>query len=232
MRLIRLLANLGYGSQKEIRALLRAGRLTRADGSEPDQNETLAHAEIRFDGEALDPPAGLVIMLHKPAGYTCSKADPGRVVYELLPARFSRRNPVMAPVGRLDRDTTGLLLLTDDGQLLHRITSPRSHIAKTYEVTLADRLRGDEDSIFASGTLMLRSETTPLAPASLEVLGPQTARLTIREGRYHQIKRMFAAVGNRVETLHRAAIGGLDLGDLPRGQWRALDAAEIAAVLG
>lgn len=230
MRLIRLVANLGYGSQKEVRALIRDGRLTDADGTALAPDSHLPHDRIRLDGEPLDPPAGLVLMLNKPAGYTCSSADPGRIVYELLPPRFLRRKPVVAPVGRLDRDTSGLLLMTDDGALLHRITSPRSHIPKVYEVTLAEDLRGDEAALFASGTLVLRAETTPLAPAELVVTGPRAARLTITEGRYHQVKRMFAAAGNRVESLHRSAIGGLTLGDLPPGRWRPLEAAEIAAL--
>ena len=133
----------------------------------------------------------------------------------------------MATVGRLDRDTSGLLLMTDDGALLHRIISPRSHVAKVYEASLARPLEGGEADIFASGTLMLRSETTPLAPAKLEVLGPTQARLTIVEGRYHQVRRMFAAVGNHVETLRRSAIGGLVLSGLEPGQWRLLDHAEV-----
>jgi 16S rRNA pseudouridine516 synthase len=230
MRLVRLIANLGYGSQKDVRRLIKDGRVARADGQVLRENDQTDHHDIRLDGEPLDPPAGLVIMLNKPAGYTCSTSDPGRVVYELLPPRFARRNPVMAPVGRLDRDTTGLLLLTDDGALLHRVTSPKSHVPKIYDVTLARPLAGDEADLFASGTLMLRSETTALAPAQLQVLGPRQARLTVHEGRYHQVKRMFAATGNHVESLHRHAIGGLTLGDLAQGQWRPLNAVDVATI--
>ncbi|MCA1908490.1 MAG: pseudouridine synthase [Magnetospirillum sp.] len=230
MRLVRLIANLGYGSQKDVRAMLRDGRVTRADGSELVESDKVDAADIRIDGEELDPPAGLVVMLNKPAGYTCSTSDPGRIVYELLPPRFMRRNPILAPVGRLDRDTTGLLLLTDDGKLLHRLTAPRHHVPKVYDVTLARPLDGTESGIFASGTLMLNSEKTPLAPAELQVLGPNQARLTLHEGRYHQVKRMFAALGNHVESLHRSGFGPLGLGDLAEGRWRALEAAEIAAL--
>ncbi|MEW5726461.1 MAG: pseudouridine synthase [Pseudomonadota bacterium] len=230
MRLVRLVANLGYGSQKEVRALIRAGRLTDHAGQPLGEDARVGHADVLVDGEPLDPPAPLVAMLNKPAGYTCSSADPGRIVYELLPGRWLRRKPVVAPVGRLDRDTTGLLLLTDDGKLLHRITSPRSHLPKVYEVTLARPLDGTEAAVFAAGTLVLRSETTPLAPARLEVLEPTRARLTITEGRYHQVKRMFAAVGNHVESLHRAAVGGLELGDLAEGRWRLLGADEAARI--
>ena len=230
MRLTRLIANLGYGSQRDVKAMIRDGRVTLADGSALSEASRAAHDDIRVDGEALDPAPGVVLMLNKPAGYTCSTADPGRIVYELLPPRFMRRNPIIAPVGRLDRDTTGLLLLTDDGKLLHRLTSPRHHVPKTYEVSLARPLDGTEAELFASGTLVLRSETTPLLPARLEATGPQTARLTITEGRYHQVRRMFAATGNHVERLHRAAIGLLALGDLPEGQWRVLGADEVAAL--
>lgn len=230
MRLPRLIANLGYGSQRDVKALIRDGRVTLADGTVLAEASKAEHAHIRIDGEALDPAPGVVLMLHKPAGYTCSTADPGRIVYELLPSRFMRRNPIIAPVGRLDRDTTGLLLLTDDGPLLHRLTSPRHHVPKTYDVTLARPLDGTEAELFASGTLILRSETTPLLPATLDVTGSNTARLTITEGRYHQVKRMFAATGNHVERLHRSAIGGLELGDLAEGQWRVLNAAEVAGL--
>jgi 16S rRNA pseudouridine516 synthase len=230
MRLIRLVANLGYGSQKDVRAMLRDGRLTDAEGNPLAADAQVEHDAVRLDGQPLDPPAGLVVMLHKPAGYTCSSSDPGRIVYELLPERFLRRRPVVAPVGRLDRDTSGLLLLTDDGPLLHRITSPKSHVPKVYDVTLARPLTGEEAAVFASGKLVLRSETTPLAPATLVATGPDQARITVTEGRYHQVKRMFAAVGNHVEALHRAAVGGLDLGELPSGQWRRLDSDEVACV--
>lgn len=210
--------------------MLRDGRLTAADGTPLTAESRLDHGDVRLDGESLDPAPGMVLMLNKPFGYTCSTSDPGRVVYELLPERFSRRNPVLAPVGRLDRDSTGLLLMTDDGALLHRITAPRSHVPKTYEVTLARPLTGEEGAMFASGTLMLRSETTPLAPAVLDVIEPCKARITIVEGRYHQIKRMFAAVGNHVEQLHRAAVGGLGLGDLASGKWRLLTPGDLAGL--
>ncbi|MCR6630799.1 MAG: pseudouridine synthase [Magnetospirillum sp.] len=230
MRLIRLVANLGYGSQKDVRAMIRDGRVTLADGTPLKGEAQVAPEDVRIDGEPLDPGPGLVLMLNKPVGYTCSTSDPGRIVYELLPPRFLRRNPVVAPVGRLDRDTTGLLLMTDDGALLHRLTSPRHHVPKVYEVTLARPLDGSETELFASGALMLRSESTPLAPAVLEATGSHTARLTITEGRYHQVKRMFAATGNHVENLHRAGLGGLELGGLPEGTWRLLTPDEVAGL--
>lgn len=227
MKLVKLIANLGYGSRKDVAAMFRQGRIADADGEVLYADDQVEHAAIRIDGEPLDPPAGLALMLHKPVGYTCSTKDPGRVVYDLLPPRFRLRSPLLSPVGRLDRDTSGLLLLTDDGALLHRIVSPKAKLGKVYEATLAEDLRGDEAATFASGELMLESEKTPLAPALLETLAPRRARLTLTEGRYHQVRRMFAAVGNRVAALHRARIGGLSLQDLPSGQWRALDSTDL-----
>jgi len=232
MKLVKLIANLGYGSRKEVSAMFREGRITDAAGEVLYADDRVAHADIRIDGEALDPPAGLALMLHKPVGYTCSTKDPGRIVYDLLPPRFRLRSPLLSTVGRLDRDTSGLLLLTDDGALLHRIVSPKSQLAKVYEATLAHDLRGDEAALFASGTLQLESENTPLAPARLEVVTPRVARLTLTEGRYHQVRRMFAAVGNHVQALHRSRIGGLELGELAPGEWRALVDADLERLFG
>ncbi|HEY6641325.1 16S rRNA pseudouridine(516) synthase [Povalibacter sp.] len=232
MKLLKLVANLGYGSRKEVTAMVRDGRITDPDGEILYTDDDVPHERIRVDGEPLDPPTGVVLMLHKPAGYTCSMKDPSQIVYDLFPPRFRLRSPTMATVGRLDRDTTGLLLMTDDGGLLHRIVHPKSAIAKIYEATLARDLRGDEATIFASGKLMLESEREPLAPAALEVIGPRQARLTLTEGRYHQARRMFAAVGNHVEKLHRSRVGGLELGDLPEGQWRVLASEDLQKVFG
>ena len=227
MKLLRLIANLGYGSRKEVTAMFREGRITDAHGDVLYADDAIAHADVRIDGEPLDPAQGIVLMLHKPVGYTCATRDPGRVVYDLLPPRLRLRNPIVSPVGRLDRDTSGLLLLTDDGALLHRIVSPKAGLSKVYEVTLAGDLRGDEIALFASGTVMLESEKTPLAPVAMEILGPRAARLTLTEGRYHQVRRMFAAAGNHVETLHRSRIGGLALNGLASSAWRVLTADEI-----
>ncbi|MGY0610708.1 pseudouridine synthase [Luteimonas sp. A501] len=223
MKLVKTLANLGHGSRKQVALMFREGRVTDAAGEVLYADDQPDRADVRVDGEPLDPPPGLLLMLHKPVGYTCSKKDRGRLVYDLLPERFALRQPTLSTVGRLDRETSGLLLMTDDGQLLHRIISPKSKLAKVYEATLAQPLRGDEVAAFASGTLMLESDDTPLLPAELAVLSPTRARLTLHEGRYHQVRRMFAAVGNHVAALHRSQVGGLSLADLPEGEWRLLD---------
>ena len=224
MKLLRHIANLGYGSRRDVQWMFREGRITDAQGEVLYADDGVPFDAVRIDGEPLDPPPGLLLMLNKPVGHTCSMKDPGRIVFDLLPPRFRERNPALSTVGRLDRDTSGVLLFTDDGQLLHRIIAPKSKLPKVYLATLADDLRGNEAALFASGTLMLDNEKTPLLPAELEPLDARRARLVLHEGRYHQVRRMFAAIGHHVQALHRERIGGLTLGDLPEGQWRALDA--------
>lgn len=224
MRLLRLLSNLGYGSRKQVRALFREGRVTDDTGRVLKIDDACEHALVRVDGERLDPPQGMVIALHKPVGYTCSHDDHGPLVHDLLPERYRFRRPVVSSVGRLDRDTSGLLLLTDDGVLLHRIISPRHHVAKVYLATLDADLRGDEAARFEAGDLALKHEKAPLRPARFQALDARTARVVLTEGRYHQVRRMFAACGHHVVALHRASIGALDLEelDLAPGAWMQL----------
>jgi len=193
MKLVKLIPNLGYGSRKQVQWMFREGRITDADGEVLYADDQVDRDAIRVDGEPLDPPAGLAIALHKPAGYTCSTKDTGRLIYDLLPPRFRDRDPVLSTVGRLDRETSGLLLLTDDGGLLHRIISPKARLPMVYEVEL----------------------------------GARRARLVLHEGRYHQVRRMFAAVGNHVQGLHRSRVGGLGLEGLDEGQWRILTEADL-----
>ncbi|MGC1302865.1 MAG: pseudouridine synthase [Caulobacteraceae bacterium] len=238
IRLDRLLANMGYGSRREVQQLVKIGAVT-LDGTRVDDADMRLAAtpdlreRMRIDGARLDPPPGMALMLHKPLGVTCSHKETGALVYELLPSRWRMREPAISTVGRLDKETSGLLLLTDDGALLHRIISPRRHVAKRYLATLARPLEGGEAEQFASGALMLEGEDKPLAPAVLEPLSPTVARLTVTEGRYHQVRRMFAAVGNHVEALHRDRMGALDLpADLEPGKHRLMSAADIAAVFG
>jgi 16S rRNA pseudouridine516 synthase len=231
MKLIKHLANLGYGSRKEVQKLLRMGVFTDAEGEALTDDAATAHSNIRYKGRPLDPDFGVVLLLNKPTGYVCSLKDRGHLVYELLPARFAARKPVLSSIGRLDSDTSGLLLFTDDGDYLHRIISPKNHVAKIYEVTCARPIEPRYAEIFASGELVLESEKDALKPAFLEITGEKTARLTLYEGRYHQVRRMFAAVGNHVETLHRSQMGDLTLGDLAPGKWRILTPAERDGLL-
>ena len=236
MRVDRLLGSMGYGSRTEMARLGKAGGIVLDGVDLTDVSKRIPvtpdlPSRMRIDGQPLDPPPGLVLMLHKPLGMTCSHKEDGALVYDVLPDRWRRRDPAISTIGRLDKATTGLLLLTDDGDLLHRVISPKRHVAKVYRAGLARPLAGTEAELFAAGGLVLEGEDKPLAPAALEVLSPTEARLTVTEGRYHMVRRMFAAVGNHVETLHRERIGGLALpDDLGPGEWRLLEPGEIDAI--
>lgn len=231
VKLMRYLSSLGYGTRREVEQRFRQGQISDAGDRElsPELRlgpGALAHEDIRVEGEPLDPPAGLVILVHKPAGLVCSTEDRNPLVFDLLPPRFLRRTPSISSVGRLDKDSTGLLLLTDDGALLHRITSPKSHLPKCYRASLAEPVAASVADSFGAGTLLLAGETKPLAPARLEVLSDREVRVTITEGRYHQIRRMFAAVGNHVTALHRETLGPVTLHGLDVGDWRLLSGGE------
>ena len=232
-RVDKLLGSMGYGSRTEMARLGKAGGIVLDGVDLTDVSQRIAvtpdlPARMEIDGQPLDPVPGLVMMLHKPLGMTCSRKEDGALVYDVLPPRWKRRDPAISTIGRLDKATTGLLLLTDDGDLLHRVISPKRHVAKVYRATLARPLDGTEGDVFAAGGLVLEGEDKPLSPAVLEVLSPTEARLTVTEGRYHMVRRMFAAVGNHVDGLHRERVGGLALpDDLAPGAWRLLDQDQI-----
>ncbi len=235
-RVDKLLSSMGYGSRKEMARLAMAGGITLDDAPLSDVSARIPvtpdlPTRMKIDGAALDPIAGMVILLNKPLGMTCSHKEAGPLVYDSLPARWRRREPAISTIGRLDKQTSGLLLMTDDGELLHRVISPKRHVQKTYRAKLARPLSGKEGVIFASGHMMLDGEDKPLAPAALQVITETEALLTVTEGRYHQVRRMFAATGNHVKDLHRERMGGLTLpADLAPGQWKLLNADEIALI--
>jgi 16S rRNA pseudouridine516 synthase len=235
-RIDQLLAGMGYGSRREVERLADADRILLDGapildcGARVPLDETL-RSRITVEGEILDPLPGMVVMLHKPLGTTCSHKEFGALIYDLFPGRWKRRDPVLSSIGRLDKDTSGLLLLTDDGLLLHKVISPKHHVAKIYYVTTSRPLNGDEVEKFASGNLVLEGDDKPLLPAELVIESPNTARVTLHEGRYHQVRRMFAAVGNHVHALHRESVGGLSLpDDLKAGKYRLLTADDIAKI--
>jgi len=235
-RVDKLLGSMGYGSRAEMARLGKAGGIVLDGADLTDVSRRIPvtpdlPTRMEIDGEPLDPVAGLVMLLNKPLGMTCSRKEDGALVYDVLPDRWRRRDPAISTIGRLDKQTSGLLLLTDDGDLLHRVISPKRHVAKVYRATLARPLNGTEGALFASGELVLEGEDKPLAAAVLEVVSPTEARLTVTEGRYHQVRRMFAAVGNHVEALHRERLGGLALPDeVAPGEWRLLTEDEIASI--
>ncbi len=224
---------MGYGSRSEMTRLGKIGGIVLDGVDLTDVSKRIPvtpdlPSRMEIDGQPLDPVQGLVMLLNKPLGMTCSRKEEGALVYDVLPERWKRRDPAISTIGRLDKQTSGLLLLTDDGDLLHRVISPRKHVAKVYRATLARPLVGTEGDLFAQGGLVLEGEDKPLAPAVLEVLSPTEARLTVTEGRYHMVRRMFAAVGNHVEALHRERMGQLTLpDDLAPGQYRLLDQDQI-----
>ena len=174
-----------------------------------------------MDGAPIEGPEGILALLFKPAGYVCTHEErEGPTIYELVPPSWLRRNPPVTSVGRLDKDVTGVLLLTDRGDFVHRWTSPRHRVIKVYDVTVDGRLRPELISVFAGGALRLGGEPKPCRPAKLEILSEHEARLELTEGRYHQVKRMFASQGLLVTRLHRSRFGEYGLGNLQEGQWR------------
>lgn len=183
--------------------------------------------QVTLEDEELQIIGLRYFVMNKPAGYVCSTDDPDHnTVFTLMDEPLLER---LHTVGRLDLDTTGILLITDDGQWSHRISSPKHECAKTYRAFLADPVAESAIAQFAEG-VMLRGEKLPTKPAELVIVTPTECLLTIHEGRYHQVKRMFAAIGNKVEQLHREQIGSLVLGDgLAEGEYRELTAEEIAA---
>lgn len=222
-RLDQLLASLGYCSRRDARDWIASGAVT-VGGVEADDFGAKANpADVLVDGEPLDHPDGLLLLLNKPLGLVCSHdSREGPNVYSLFPERWRRRNPQVTSVGRLDKDTSGLLLLTDQSALVHRLTSPKHKVPKIYRAALDRDVSADLIPVLASGTLRLDEDETPCAPAELRLISPREAELTLTEGRYHQVRRMFAACGATVLTLHRTHFGALDLGDLAPGTWREL----------
>ena len=228
MRIDALLSRYGYCSRSEARAWLKAGRIKVRGVIPKSPAEKANPAQVTIDGEPVEYPDGILALLHKPAGYVCSHdSSEGSTIYELLPARWLRRNPPVTTVGRLDKDTTGVLLVTDSGEHVHAWTSPRHKVSKVYEVTVDRDLPAGLAELFASGTLLLDGEEKPCLPAKLEVLDPREAQLEIIEGRHHQVKRMFASQGCTVTRLHRSAFGRFTLGGLAPGEWRIIQTDDI-----
>lgn len=220
-RLDQLLASLGYCSRREAKAFIKAHSVTVEGRLATDPATKVDPAVVLIEGEPLDHPDGFLLLMHKPAGYICSHdAKEGPSIYSLFPDQWLRRNPRIETIGRLDRDTTGAILLTDDGQLNHRLTSPTHHVDKVYRVTVNRPLDPHWIETFANGTLQLDGEPKPCRPAELEIIDPLHARLTLVEGKYHQVKRMFAAFGTEVTALHRERFGAYTVDDLAVGRWR------------
>ena len=226
-RLDKFLCDSGVGTRSQVKLILKAGRVT-VDGAVERDNSRKVDPQkqnICLDGERLGGWQRLVVMLNKPAGFVTATEDPvDRTVMELLPQVL--KNKDLKPIGRLDKQTEGLLLFTNDGDLLHKLISPKIEIPKVYYARHEGQAGEEAVAVFASG-LTLRDGTECL-PANLEPLGPGESKITVCEGKYHQVRRMMAARGMPVEYLERREEGFLTLGDLPRGQTRLLTEAEIS----
>jgi len=219
-----LLFSQGFGTRRECEALVLTG-LLRIDGQrvdDPQQRVAPQGLVFEVEGRSWTYHARALLMLHKPAGYECSqKPSAWPSVLTLLPPPLRRRG--VQPVGRLDQDTTGLLLLTDDGPLLHKLTSPKHHVPKVYEAQCAEHVSDAQLQQLTAG-VVLHDDPKPVRAAATQRLDDQLLELTLTEGKYHQVKRMVAAVGNHVKALHRRSVGGLALpADLAPGQWRWID---------
>lgn len=222
-RVDQLLSSLGYGTRKEAHHFCRAGRVRLDDEVLDDASRRVDPARVTFDGEPLDHPDGLFVVMHKPVGLVCSH-DPGEGprVYDLLPPRWLLRDPQLTTVGRLDKDTGGLLLFTDQGPLVQRLTSPRHHVEKTYVATLDRAPAPSIVEAFATGVELKEKDGAleRTLPATARFLEDQRVEVTLQEGRYHQVRRMFAAVGFQVTALERTRFGPWALGSLAPGEYR------------
>jgi 16S rRNA pseudouridine516 synthase len=223
----------GFGTRRDCDAMVRAGRVAH-QGRVLDDPALELPADglvLVVDGQSWPFHAQATVLLHKPAGHECSRQPVHHPsVLSLLPAPLRQRG--VQTIGRLDADTTGVLLLTDDGALLHRLTSPRHHVPKVYEVRTRHPVDATQVERLLEGVL-LHDDPQPARAMACSLTGPQALRLTLTEGRYHQVKRMLAAVGNRVEALHRSAFGPITLKDGPAsGAWRWLQPSELSALRG
>jgi 16S rRNA pseudouridine516 synthase len=224
MHLTQLLFTQGFGTRRECDALIVHGQVEVGGRVVDEPRHEVAAEGLVFRVQGRDWPyrEKALLLLHKPAGYECSRRPrhhPG--VLSLLPPPLRTRG--VQPIGRLDEDTTGVLLLTDDGALIHRLTSPKKHVPKVYEIAARHALAPDQIDRLLAG-VVLDDDPKPVRAAACEVTGERSLRLTLLEGKYHQVKRMLAAVGNRVEALHRSAFGAVTLPPtLAPGQWTWLD---------
>jgi len=220
------LSNLGYCSRKEAKKFLKLNEVRINKNRVLNASIKANHKDITINDEKLNDEK-LLILLNKPNGYICSHNDSGKLIYSLLPQRWQNRNPKISTIGRLDIDTTGAILLTDDGELNHKLSSPKNNIPKIYEAVLEKPLSFDIIDIFASGKIVLKDEKKPLKRAKLEILDTNLARLEITQGKYHQVKRMFAFVNNKVLKLHRISFGNFFVDDLREGEYKIISIEKI-----
>jgi len=225
-RLDKFLCDSGAGTRSQVKQILKQGRVTVDGRPEKDGSRKIdpEAQEISLDGQALGGRQRLVLMLNKPEGYVTATEDRNdKTVMELIPEEY--RHLDLKPVGRLDKATEGLLLFTNDGDLLHRLISPKKEVPKVYYARHEGQATAEDTAAFAEGLVL--ADGTKCRPAKLEPLGAGQSRITVCEGKYHQVRRMMASRGMHVVYLERQQEGNLRLGDLPRGQVRELTKEEI-----
>lgn len=235
MRLEDILFSQGFGTRRVCAGLVQQGHVQVQGETVTDAGQWFDPQGLWFRVQGVDWPFAdkAYVLLHKPAGTECSqKPSTWPSIYTLLPSPLRQRPQKAAvqgvqAVGRLDQDTTGLLLLTDDGKFIHKMSSPKHHVPKVYEVTTKHPVTDGMVSQLLSG-VVLDDDPQPVRAAACEQVQACHLKLTLTEGKYHQVKRMLAAVGNRVEGLHRSQVGGLVLGDLAPGHWRWLTEQDLA----
>lgn len=226
MRLDKFLADAGLGTRSEIKNIIRQGRvLVEGETVKKPERQVSEQAEVQVDGKAYRLRGQVVLMLHKPAGYVTSTRDPrDPTVMELLPEEYQD----LFPIGRLDKDTEGLLLFTNDGDLGHRLTSPRHQVEKEYFAVTQGEITEEDIAAFREGLTL--ADGTHCLPAELRTC-PGGCLVTVREGKYHQVRRMLASRGKPVVYLKRLREGGLELGELAKSEYRELTPEEVKILL-
>ena len=228
-RVDKLFSRLGLCSRSEVHGLIRAGKITINNTPVLSMREKVDPTKILFKGSSLEHPHGIKILFNKPKGVLCTRLGEDSI-FSYFPDNWVNRRPVVNSAGRLDKYTTGMLIVTDDGDLVHRIISPKNHIAKIYDLEVEVPFDGSEVYLFKSGTIILPDEKKPCQPALLEVHSDRTGRITLFEGKHHQVKKMVEKANNRVLKLHRSGIGKLMLGGLKSGDWRDLTTEDLQLI--
>lgn len=228
-RVDKLFSRLGICSRREVHKLIRSGKISSDNIPITSVRQKVDPEKILYNGCLLDHPQGIKILFNKPQRAICTRLGENSI-FSYLPENWSYRRPVVNSAGRLDKYTTGMLIITDDGDLVHRIISPKNHIAKIYDLEVEIPFNGDEVDLFKSGSIILPDEKKPCQPAYLEILGDRTGRIKLYEGKHHQVKKMIEKTNNRVLKLHRSGIGNLKLNGLKSGEWRDLTAEDLQLI--
>jgi len=225
----KFLSSKGYGSRKEIKKAIKNKQILEDSIIVEDFNTLVTPSKVLFNGEKIKFYDKINIVINKPRGYTCARVGDDSI-FKLLPKIWLNRNPKINTAGRLDKDTTGMLIITDDGLLLHKIISPKHMVSKIYKVKLENKIGPRVKDIFESGELTIKNESKPCKPVLFNQIDSFNVTLTMYEGKYHQIKKMFTACDNKVIELSRIQLGSLTIENLNIGEWRELAKEDIGSL--